>query len=1045
MLVKNFKIYSMNLLSMIASLRKFGNFVVGLFPVLGTILDWLLAPFIRAARVIQARASQQQAESQKSGAILGNLSSAPEQVDKFLQAPLVKAATPAIRRFYWKDYAQDRLVLERLPQGSLVILRPLFLTTVALTILLPLLAVFSKPAVELTTLAGATGSAPIWSVYLWLVAAALAWGCILAGSAFCNRIFFCFVAVIYVTLFGACALFIPRSFGNALLPIVVFLALNFSERTLKKPAAVDGILSALVALVVGAPTGVYLLALTPLQPLFKPFVLESGIVIGALFALSITTFTRGRGGRFEKIQRSSGLGAVRLSALLRQPISIAASALVLSAITLVFLITLVCRGGAAAFAGQLLSEMSLWNGYLWPVWYFIGIGIVFKLIKNTKVITKSIKEALPGALYLPVVVLLLVAGSVLMWRNNLVNWALPYDYLSAIAVPFYNGTKWYWSESINSFSAGVLKWVFLFDLIAMVWLLAKKRLHAESAASLLYFSALSWFAVTEYMFQWLSFGRSPAHSVILLMTFSMWLLWLFHTVGLEMSLQTSKTFPSIGRLAIFGSIVLFALLEIHARCAIKDYGVMNEIFLYMFRGIIDVGLPYFLYVFASRRFQQLPLKIAEIFQIFCAGAILTYPLNVLDKLALGGWSWPGLSAIWQDEITTFTNKGFIAAQEPALSLLSIALRSAVFVAALASVTLLVSYQRKLSNSTKTGTKSSTKTGTKSSTQKNTNTNGDTTTKAAVIFASLAFASGFASFSKTTVDLPLPDHLRVLVAPFHTSLFFDYYLVALYLGAGIAALALALIVASSSSRWRWLWACLVAFAVNFLISWAWPGQEVWLRSTGMLESGALIAAVVFAYLLLRAIRTIEGQSATAERPTVTLLELNLVAVLMLSCLVYSACQQLPKAAMQPANFSLAPGLKVPARFGQPLLKANSAVYTLKEPDGASILTISQIESNGRDLKTIMLDLVSQTQAAKLLPNFKVLGAQDYSRYAPSALALEFSYDLLNPSEPGAKVTMSGITVLKLGLSNKVEYYCMRATPVDMDVRRYDLIRVLQSSN
>ncbi len=1022
MLVKNFKIYSMNLLSMIASLRKFGNFVVGLFPVLGTILDWLLAPFIRAARVAQGRANQQ-AGSQKSGAILGNLPPAPEHVEKFLQAPLVKAATPAIRRFYWKDYAQDRLVLERLPPGSLVILRPLFLVTVALTILLPMLAVFSKPAVDLTTLAGATGSAPIWSVYLWLVAAALAWGCILAGSAFCNRIFFCFVAVIYVTLFGACALFIPRSYGNALLPIVVFLALNFSERTLKKPAAFDGILSALVALAVGAPTGVYLLALTPLQPLFKPFVLESGIVIGALFALSITTFTRGRGGHFEKIQSSSGLGAVRLSALLRQPISIAASALVLSVITLVFLITLVFRGGAAAFAGQLLSEMSLWNGYLWPVWYFIGIGIVFKLIKNTKVITKSIKEALPGALYLPVVVLLLVAGSVLMWRNDLVNWALSYDHLSAIAVPFYNGTKWYWSESINSFSAGVLKWVFLFDLIAMVWLLAKKRLHAESVASLLYFSALSWFAVTEYMFQWLSFGRSPVHSVILLMTFAMWLLWLFHTVGLEMSLQTSRTFPSIGRLAIFGSIVLFALLEIHARCAIKDYGVMNEIFLYMFRGIIDVGLPYFLYVFASRRFQQLPLKIAEIFQIFCAGAILTYPLNVIDKLALGGWSLPGLSVVWQDEISTFTNRGFIAAQEPALSLLSIALRSAVFVAALASVAMLVSYQKKLSN----------------------NTSGDTTTKAAVIFASLAFASGFASFSKTTVDLPLPDHLRVLVAPFHTSLFFDYYLVALYMGAGIAALALALIVSSSSSKWRWLWACVVAFAVNFLISWAWPGQEVWLRSTGMLESGALVAAVVFAYLLVRAIRIIEIQSATAERPTVTLLELNVVAVMMLCGLLYSACQQLPKAAMQPANFSLAPGLKVPARFGQPLVKGNSALYTLKESDGASILTISQIDSNGRDLKTIMLDLVSQTQAAKLLPNFKVLGAQDYSRYAPSALALEFSYDLLNSNDPSAKVTMSGITVLKLSLNNKVEYYCMRATPVDMDVRRYDLIRVLQSSN
>jgi hypothetical protein len=53
--------------------------------------------------------------------------------------------------------------------------------------------------------------------------------------------------------------------------------------------------------------------------------------------------------------------------------------------------------------------------------------------------------------------------------------------------------------------------------------------------------------------------------------------------------------------------------------------------------------------------------------------------------------------VWQDEIATFTNKGFIAAQEPELSLLSIALRSAAFVAALLTlVALVVSYQKRLS-------------------------------------------------------------------------------------------------------------------------------------------------------------------------------------------------------------------------------------------------------------------------------------------------------------------------------------------------------------
>ncbi len=1031
---------------MIASLRKFGNFVVGLFPVLGTIVDWLLAPFIRLAKAIEARANRHLLASHAFGQDQSKSDlKVKGQIDKVLQVPLVKASIPAVRRFYWKDYAQDRLVIERLPLGSLTILRPLFLITVAMTVCLPLLTFVTKPAVDLTTLAGASGSAPLWSVYLWVVAAALAWGCILAGSAVCNRVFFAFTAVIYITLLGACALFLPRDYCNALLPLAVFLALSFSERSLKKNSGINRLSSVLVALVVGAPAGVYLLALTPLQPLFKPYVLESGVVIGALLALSVTTYCRGKVGQ---------LKAVRIASLVRQPLSIATSAQMLSGLTLVFLITLVCRGGAAAFAGQLLSEMSLWNGYLWPVWYFIGIGIVFKLIKNTKVITKSIKDALPGPLYQPVVVLLIVAASVLMWRTDLVNWALPYDSLTAILAPFYQGTKWYWNEPINSFSAAVLKWVFLFDLVVLIWLVAKKRFHADSASSLLYFSALAWFAVSEYMFQWLSFGRSTTHSVILLMTFSMWLLWLFHTVGLEMSLQTSKTFPSMGRLAIFGSIVLFALLEIHARSAIADYRVMNEIFLYMFRGIIDVGLPYFLYVFASRRFSQLPLKIGEIFQIFCLGAILTYPLNVLDKLALGGWTWAGLNTIWQDEIALFSSKGFITAQDPELSLLSIALRSAIFVAALALVALVVGYQKRLS-SEKAALQAS--------------------SKAAVIFACLAFASGFASFSKTIVDLPLPDNMRVLVAPFHTSLFFDYYLVALYLSNGLAALLFALIVGGSTirssgssissssnsqsrSNWRWLFACALAFAVNVLFSWAWPGQEIWLRSNGILEISAWCSAVILVYLLVRAVRSIEQ-----GKPALSLLELNTATLVLLSVLLYSASQQLPKAEMLPANLACAPGLMVPARYGQPLLLPNAARYTLRESAtkgmfnsaSAPILTVSQIESNGRDLKTILLDLVTKTQSAKLLNNFKVLRAQDYSRYASGALALEFSYDLVNQSD-NATVAMNGITVLKeisvlkampvdsAGKSSKVQYYCLCATPVDMEARRYDLLRILQVS-
>ena len=57
-----------------------------------------------------------------------------------------------------------------------------------------------------------------------------------------------------------------------------------------------------------------------------------------------------------------------------------------------------------------------------------------------------------------------------------------------------------------------------------------------------------------------------------------------------------------------------------------DPKVVDEVFLYLFRGIVDVGLPYFLYVYAGRQFKELPVPAGRLFAAFCAGALSTLPL-----------------------------------------------------------------------------------------------------------------------------------------------------------------------------------------------------------------------------------------------------------------------------------------------------------------------------------------------------------------------------------------------------------------------------------
>jgi hypothetical protein len=800
----------MNLANVIAALRKFGNFLVGLFPVIGAIADWIGTRFQRLANVpIVARCLDRLRQDRKAAAI-GSL----------------------VERFIWRDYGKDRLDLTMLPAESVHVVRPVFLVTVLLTVSMPVAVLFHIPGPAITTASGVMTQAPLWAIWWWSLVAGLAWGCAVAGAIRCNRAIFLTASLAYVYLLGACAFFLPRSFWNVLLPACAVISVGLSERAMQASGARSVVRSVTTALAVGAPAGVYLAALTPLHSMVRPHV----VLLGALLGGALCLLSMIWGGLAWERGDSQAEGAMQPPA--------APAVYSITAGSTAFLVSLLLRGEPGAYAGQLLSVLTLWNGYLWPVWYFIGVGIIFKLLKSTKIVSSALRDLLPERAVVPAVLFVITAGACVTWSETVVASA------SAAAMPavqlffawIYKSSQWFWSNPISAFSAQWMRWVLLCGIVACAWLGSKRRLTGDTAASLFYWIVLFWFLISEYLFQFLSFGRSQAHSVALLTVFAMWLVWLFHTAGLKLSLASSPGWPSAGRLCLYAALVLFCLLEVNARTIIGDFRVMDEMFLIMFRGVVDVGLPYFVYVVASRRFGELSLRAGRIFQLFCLGALLTFPLNVLDKLALCSWSLGGLREYVARQVQVFMQSGVTATMPPVLPETWMAMRSVIYVGTLVLIAVLTrrQFKDKLSASS------------------------------ATVIALLAFAAGFAAFSRSWFELPLPIPARVLISPMGTTLYVDYNLLASILSAWLPALVLGVCVTwkgpdKLSGAFAWVAGAGGAFGINWALSYAWPAYKAWLHSSGTLEvlavAGVLVLSLLIAVLAGRAEGGLELQTVS----------------------------------------------------------------------------------------------------------------------------------------------------------------------------------------
>lgn len=988
----------MNFVQIVATLRKFGNYLAGLFPALVVLLNWL------------TKQLQKTVENPVVAPLWGKLSGNRQ----------LQAIWKFFERFFWRTYSKDRLDLTQAPPETVALLRPIFQLSALLCVLIPLTQ-FTLHPVDIEAFSGFKGSAPAWSVILWIVSLPFAWAALLVGTAISNRLAFMLTACLASSLLFPCVIMLPRDFANLLAPISILLALGFCERSLKRESTASQFLSVTNAIVVGIAAGIPLIALTPIRPylgtlttLSGPAVgIGSGAIVGSVLGLLVLVWAR-LPNKPERLLFFRG-APLRMGAIVWSIVGLLS----------LYLAAGVFRGSLGQSGSMLISSLYLTYSYLWPVWYFIGVGIIHKLMGSSKIVASSIEGLLPRKLLTPLLVLMLIIALFianlerLTLGLSLVKNPLAEQLLPGIYQLYLSTKQAIWSNPNNVLTIHWFNWVLLLDVLVVIILAIQKRLTSAAVTRLLFLSSFAALLVWEYAFQLSSFSRAPSHSVLGLFLFATWLLWLMHTVGWGMSSKSSPCWPASGRLAVYSGIAVIALLDIHARSACQDFKVMNEVFLDMFRGVIDFGLPYYFLVWTSKKLDELPVRIPTLLGIFSLGAITSFAFNVLEKLAGAGWNVSQCLRLIevQKELLNSTGSPNLELDVPTSFFI---IRAINYVALM---TLLYAIARKRSAAT---------------------TNGSHT----ILFILVAYASGVAAFSKSQLFLPIFPEFVPAIAPCVQELMFNCNLLQSYLSYWIPALILGISQLSEKHGLRnFLMVLPVALVTHGLISWGYADFEEVLRASDSLYPIITALTGVFLLLVVYAIEKIKppSQSTYEKDSSGTLLSPRAVIILLttielvlipVSILKYRELR-FDKRQLQVFQH---PVLISSSWHESELTAGDKSVVTLTRPapsGGQSILQIGVVPSDTRGTTELLKTLLAAAEKSKNFPNLTVLKVEPWSKYCPNALACQFSYDLTATN--GVRY---GLSVLIPSTDEKTEFYTLHTNPGDMEKELFEMAHTIK---
>lgn len=992
----------------INTVRKFWNFLEGLYPVLGS--------FRRRAGVLRERLVE-----------APPVQNVLRRLGKSSQATAVKSLGES---FLWRDLSKQRLQLQNLPPDTLAVLRPLFLACLLLVLLLPLTWVWVWPVVPDSTLEGAEAPVAGWSVLLWSICTAMGWSALLGGTGTANRTSFTIAAIFFQYVFAIITVDMKASGVPALMLVLcrwwigltTLWATAVCQRRLAGSGRRPSLYSLVGCLLVGVVAGIFLWRSLPFAASFPGQNLNLGIALGC--GLGVVTYYAARIGTETLFAR-----------LLFEPFrSLARTTYALMLCNGVSLTITLAARGLPDFSQALLLGHQYLMTHFWPLWYFIGVGIIFRILKNSRVVTQSAGTIISPAIFVPAVVLFLLSGFVITVSYQIfMSWSSIWP--QWIMVPAYYVYSWtkdhIWQKPVISFTMEWMFPVFTVDMAALGWLALLRRLNAERLNSLLFLNILCFLLIYEYFFQSFSFLRSPGHSMTLHVFFSFWLLWLVQSNTYAISSKSSPIWPSEARMAVFGAAMLFALLEIHTRTAIHDFQAMTEVFWFMYRGIVDVGVPFGLYVYARRQLGDLPMPVSRIFAAFCTGALVTMPLNLLDHLVIAGGSWDKMSR----ELAVLIGQSFGFPQ--VVPEWWGMVRAVLVVAFLAGTACAFKHSR----------------------------NGRA--PAALLFFVITAGLGLAAFSNTKISLFLPfmpSQWEMYWQPVYSSPVIEYSLVFLFLAFGLPALIVGLAVSAGGSLplVRWMVGMVSAVLANAAICWLWPAYKPFLEASGLAGTLALAGAVLGALLMDRVRFRVEtvmppppnGSSATdsicrANAGGGTSFRTKLVLMMaLLSFLGVVGYYQWQRAQVHtPWREVGVAWLTVPILVPQDwqplptgeLSGARSALFI--GPAGfstRSMLVVSEAYQEGDSL----VDMIRRKEQEHSPAGYRRSEIEDWRRYYPGAVALHFS---LQPTlDDGSTGALTGLSVfLPIGITEVVILTFMDS-PRNRDARVLDLIRMVESA-
>lgn len=857
----------MNPVQLIATLRKLGNYLAGLFPSLAKLADLIF------------------------GKLLVLLQKAPgyDRLKELQEKKEIAAILAIFQRFYWRPYSDDRLshpASEDFAPQAFKIVRPLLQLAIVSVLLIPFTGEnFPFQRASLETFASFKSTAPVWSIYLWQPLFALSWSALLTGLALSNRLGFLAGSLASLYFLATTSITIPRNFCNVLLGAAVLICLHLSESTLKRDSRISQLASRINLLLVSVAAGIQMMVMTPLKPFICEslklqnayFGIPSGVICGAMLGLlllmlvNLTLKNSQKTGSLDSLNLKEQVPDIesevpgikgKVAGIKGEVPEIKSNAIALesqapgredkasdtcnhdhptsepdkstlrtyrlsAALMLFFLFANLYRSDAGVTAGLDLSSLNLSNAFLWPVWYFIGIGIMHKLISSSKVIARSLPDIISSKYLSPLLLTLLplalvctTADTIALFIANLpVNAAT--TFLCAQSFAFYKTlSPFLFSDTQTRISTSWFSYVLMFDLYLVICFALARCLSAELINRLFYLTALAYFLICEYLFQFHSFARTTKHSVFLSLLFAVWLIWLMHTVGWNMSRQSSKLWPERGRILIYAAIVGLCVLEMHARLASLDFRINNEIFLAMFKGVIEVGPPYYLYVLANKRLTTLPIKPSSLFKFFALGGLLSGLSNLFDKLSFCFNSKQAFTTFLETQVYRFSNYGTPSIYCP-LSLSALVLKMALYLILLLALKKLINKRNK--------------------------------SESYNAFALMSLAGGIAAFSHSMVDLPLPVDCRLMFAPTAVYSSFNINLLNTFALAWLPAIFISLFKAEAKPKFILglvSFAILLAGAINFEVN------SAYLRAADYIYQYAFLLIVSMALALQKLIYQVE---------------------------------------------------------------------------------------------------------------------------------------------------------------------------------------------